>query len=95
MAAAARVGDVTTHGGVIVGPGAPTVLIGGMPAAVMGDMHACAIVPTPATPHIPSSPFLIGSTTVLICGKPAIRSTDVCLCGANAAVGCPTVLIGG
>lgn len=95
MAAAARVGDVTTHGGVIVGPGAPTVLIGGMPAAVKGDMHDCPIKPTPATPHIPSSPFLLGSTTVLICGQPAIRSTDVCLCGANAAVGCPTVLIGG
>lgn len=95
MPAAARVGDVTTHGGVIVGPGAPTVLIGGMPAAVMGDLHACAIVPTPVTPHLPSSPFLLGSTTVLICGKPSIRATDVCLCGANAAVGCPTVIIGG
>ena len=95
MAAAVRVGDVTTHGGVVTGPGAPTVMIEGMPAAVMGDMHACAIVPTAATPHIPSSPFLIGSTTVLICGKPAIRVTDICLCGANAAVGCPSVRIGG
>lgn len=95
MAAAVRVGDVTTHGGVVTGPGAATVLIGGMPAAVMGDLHTCAIVSTSVTPHIPSSPFLIGSTTVLICGKPAIRVTDVCLCGANAAVGCPTVVIGG
>ncbi len=95
MAAAVRVGDVTTHGGVVTGPGAATVLIGGMPAAVMGDLHTCAIVSTLVTPHIPSSPFLIGSTTVLICGKPAIRVTDVCLCGANAAVGCSTVVIGG
>ncbi len=93
--AAARTGDATTHGGVITGPGAATVLIGGMPATVMGDMHACPIVPTPASPHLPSSPFLLGSTTVLICGKPAIRITDMCLCGANAVVGCPTVIIGG
>ena len=92
MAAAARVGDVTTHGGVITGPGEPTVLIGGMPAAVMGYLHTCPI-PPPA--HIPSSPFVIGSTTVLIGGKPALRTTDVCGCGAMAAVGCPTVIIGG
>ena len=92
MAAAARVGDVTTHGGVITGPGEPTVLIGGMPAAVMGDLHSCPI-PPPA--HIPSSPFVIGSTTVLIGGKPALRITDVCGCGAMAAAGCPTVIIGG
>lgn len=95
MSAAARLGDLTTHGGVITGPGAATVIIGGMPAAVMGDIHTCAIVPTPSTPHLTSSPFIIGSTTVFICGKPAIRTTDVCLCGTNAAVGCPTVLIGG
>jgi uncharacterized Zn-binding protein involved in type VI secretion len=92
MAAAARVGDVTNHGGVIVGPGVPTVLIGGMPAAVMGDMHAC---PIPPPSHIPSSPFVIGSSTVLIGGKPALRTTDTCGCGAMPAVGCPTVIIGG
>ena len=92
MAAAARVGDLTTHGGVITGPGAPTVLIGGMPAAVASDLHTC---PIPPPPHIPSSPFPMGSTTVLIGGKPALRTTDVCGCGAMAVVGCPTVIIGG
>lgn len=91
MPAAARVGDVTNHGGTIVGPGEATVLIGSMPAAVMGDMHVC---PIPPPPHIPSSPFLLGSTTVLIGGKPAIRVGDTCICGASAAVGEPTVLIG-
>ncbi len=95
MAAAARVGDVTNHGGTIIGPGEPTVLIGGMPAAVMGDNHVCAIVPTVVAPHIPSSPFIMGSTTVLIGGKPALRTTDACLCGAMAAIGCTTVMIGG
>ena len=75
MAAAVRVGDVTTHGGVVVGPGVPTVLIGGMPAAVMGDIHAC---PLPPPSHVPSTPFVIGSMTVLGGGKPALRTTDTC-----------------
>ena len=91
MPPATRVGDITNHGGTVVGPGEATVLIGSMPAAVLGDMHVC---PIPPPPHIPSSPFLLGSTSVLIGGKPAIRVGDTCLCGAGAAVGEPTVLIG-
>ena len=92
MPAAARVGDTTTHGGTITGPGAATVLIGGMPAAVAGDMHVC-VIPPPS--HIPVSAFPMGSATVLLGGKPAIRTTDACICGAMAAVGSPTVMIGG
>lgn len=91
MPAAARVGDLTNHGGTIVGPGAPTVLVGGMPAAVAGDMHVCAL---PPPGHVPTaSAFPAGSATVLIGGKPALRTTDTCLCGAMAAVGAPTVII--
>ena len=50
MPAAARVGDQSIHGGTVVGPGVPTVVIGGMPAAVLiqgrpalraGDSCAC------------------------------------------------------
>ncbi len=93
MPAAARVGDVTNHGGTIVGPGTPTVMVGGQPAAVMTDMHACAI--PPVTPHPPATPFIMGSATVMIGGKPALRTSDACGCGAMAAVGCPTVMIGG
>lgn len=93
MPAAARFGDVTNHGGVIMGPGCATVLIGGMPAAVLGDNHICVIPPN--TGHIPTSPFITGSGTVMIGGKPALRTTDSCVCGAMAAVGCPTVNIGG
>jgi len=93
MAAAVRVGDITNHGGTVVGPGASTVLIGGAPAAVAGDNHACIIPPN--TGHLSSSPFPMGSTTVLIGGKPALRTTDASLCGAMAVVGCSTVIIGG
>jgi uncharacterized Zn-binding protein involved in type VI secretion len=93
MPAAARVTDVTTHGGTIVGPGVATVLIGGMPAAVATDTHVC-VIPPPA--HAPTaSPFPMGSGTVLIGGLPALRTSDTCLCGAGAAVGEPTVMIGG
>ena len=92
MPPAARVGDVSNHGGTITGPGIPTVLIGGMPAAVASDMHACAIPPTAHQPTV--SAFPMGSTTVLIGGKPALRVGDVCICGASAAVGAPTVLLG-
>lgn len=93
MAAAARVGDTTNHGGTIVGPGCATVMIGGMPASVMGDNHVCVIPPN--TGHITSSPFPMGSATVMFGGKPAIRTTDSCICGAMAAVGCVTVNVGG
>lgn len=92
MPAAARMGDTTTHGGTIMGPGIPTVLIKGKPAGVMGDNHVCSI---PANaPHPNPSPFIIGSTTVLIGGKPALRAGDSCVCGASPAVGEPTVMIG-
>jgi len=92
MAFAARVGDVTTHGGTIVGPGNATVLIAGMPAAVAGDMHVCSLPPTGHQPT--ASPFTGGSATVLIGGMPAVRTTDSCACGAMAAVGAPTVSVG-
>ena len=93
MPAAVRLGDTSTHGGTVTGPGIATVLIGGMPAAVATDMHTCAIPPSAAHP-LTVTPFPLGSVTVLIGGKPALRTTDPCLCGAMAAVGEPTVMIG-
>ena len=92
MGAAARVTDVTTHGGTIIGPGVATVMIGGMPAAVATDTHVCALPPPGHAPT--SSPFPMGSLTVTIGGKPALRTDDVCACGAAAALGEPTVMIG-
>ena len=91
MPPAARVGDPTVHGGAVVGPGVSTVLVGGMPAAVLGDLHAC---PIPPPGHIPSTPFTMGSATVLIGGRPALRVGDPAACGATVPVGAPTVMIG-
>jgi uncharacterized Zn-binding protein involved in type VI secretion len=91
MPAAARVGDPSTHGGVLSGLGVSTVLIGHLPASVAGDTHTCGIPP----PHPTVTPFPAGSSTVFIGGRPALRITDVCGCGATAATGEPTVSIGG
>jgi uncharacterized Zn-binding protein involved in type VI secretion len=88
---AARLGDPTGHPGIIAGPGVPTVLIGGMPASVVGDMHTCAF-PPPAV-H-PPTPMALGSFTVLIGGRPAVRLGDIAGCGAPVIVGLPTVEIG-
>lgn len=92
MPSAARVTDMTNHGGTITGPGVATVLIGGKPAAVAGDIHICSLPPNAHQPTV--SPFPAGSTTVMINGRPALRTTDACICGAMAIVGDPTVLIG-
>lgn len=92
MPPAARTGDTSNHGGTVTGPGVATVLIGGRPAAVAGDLHVCALPPNAHQPT--ASPFPAGSGTVLIGGRPAVRTTDACLCGAMALLGEPTVLIG-
>jgi len=96
MPPAARVGDMHTcpmfngpvpHvGGPITGPGAPTVLIGGMPAARVTDLAVCAG---------PPDVTIVGSTTVLIHGQPAARMGDSTAHGGVVVGGCPTVLIGG
>lgn len=72
-------------GGPISGPGCPTVLIGGMPAAVMGDM--CTCVGPPDT-------IMMGSTGVFIGGKPAARQGDPTMHGGQIAIGMLTVMIG-
>jgi uncharacterized Zn-binding protein involved in type VI secretion len=78
---------------VITGPGVPLVLIGGMPAAVVGDLHACSMPPL-AGPH-PPTPIVMGSMTVLIGGRPAARMGDMAGCGAPIIMGSPLVEIGG
>lgn len=95
MPAAARVGDIHTcpmvtgtvpHvGGPVLPPGCPTVLIGGMPAARVGDMLVCAG---------PPDVIAAGSGTVMIGGMPAARMGDSTAHGGVIVVGCPTVIIG-
>ena len=101
-APAARVGDMTAHGGTIAPPGCLTVLIGKKPAARAGDMQTCPMQdpmppPAPPKPHV-GGPILKGSATVIIGGQPAAVMGDL-VSGAAAVgpitMGSPTVLIGG
>ena len=94
MPFAARITDPTSHGGTVVGPGVPTVLVGGAPAAVLGDATACPGQWAPRVPHGPSA-IIEGSSRVLIGGQPAASESDRTACGAVLLQGCPTVVIGG
>lgn len=92
---AARLGDPTSHGGTIVA-GFPTVLIGGMPAARLSDMHVCPAMNPGPSPHV-GGPISLGSAGVFIGGMPAARVGDMAVCAGppdSIAMGCPTVLIG-
>lgn len=73
-------------GGPIIGPGAATVLIGGMPAALVGDNCICVG---------PPDSIAKGSATVMICGKPAARMGDKTSHGGSILGGLGTVMIGG
>ena len=73
-------------GGPILGPGIPTVLIGNLPAAVVGENCLCVG---------PPDSIVKGSGTVMIGGKPAARMGDTTAHGGSIAIGFPTVQIGG
>ncbi len=79
-------GPVPHVGGPITGPCVPTVLIGGLPAAIAGDM--CVCVGPPDT-------IVKGSGTVFIGGRPAARMGDTTAHGGVIVQGLPTVMIGG
>jgi uncharacterized Zn-binding protein involved in type VI secretion len=96
MPSAARIADMHTcplsngpvpHvGGPITGPSVPNVLIGSMPAAVVGDLLVCVG---------PPDVIVMGSLTVLIGGRPAARQGDMTAHGGVIVGGLPTVQIGG
>lgn len=79
-------GVVPHVGGPIIGPGAPTVLIGSLPAAIMGDSCTCVG---------PPDSIVKGSATVMITNKPAARLGDTTSHGGSIVLGQPTVMIGG
>jgi uncharacterized Zn-binding protein involved in type VI secretion len=94
MPAAARVGDehrchetepVAHGGGAILGPGCPTVLLGGENAARAGDRALCA-----GGAH---DVIVTGEPTVVIGGQPAARVGDA-TDGGHVATGLATVIIG-
>lgn len=101
MPEAARIGDFHKCEKVNEGPNTPhvggpifmkepqparTVIIGKLPAAVVGDMCVCA--GPPATINK-------GSASVFICGKAAARKNDASDHLGSIKTGCNSVLIGG
>jgi uncharacterized Zn-binding protein involved in type VI secretion len=78
-------GVVPHVGGPVLPPGGIPVLIGGLPAARVGDMCVCVG---------PPDVIALGSFTVLIGGMPAARMGDLTAHGGTIVLGCPTVLIG-
>ena len=97
MPPAARVGDmhvcpmatpgtppIPHVGGPILPPGVPTVLIAKMPAATLGSMCTCVG---------PPDSIVMGSTKVMIGGKPAARLGDSTAHGGSIVAGAPTVMI--
>ncbi|MCJ2011866.1 PAAR domain-containing protein [Methylobacterium sp. J-076] len=78
-------GIVPHVGGPIIAPCCPTVLIGGLPAARVGDMANCTG---------PTDSIAMGSPTVQISGQMAARIGDPTVHGGVIVAGLPTVLIG-
>ena len=98
MPPAARIGDmhicpmvtpgtppIPHVGGPVMPPGVPTVMIAKMPAATLGDM--CMSTGPPDS-------IAMGSTKVMIKGKPAARVGDNTAHGGTiTGPGAPTVMI--
>lgn len=95
---AARVGDmhvcpmvtpgvppIPHVGGPVLPPGGLTVLIGGMPAARVGDMCLCVG---------PPDVVAMGAFTVLISNMPAAQMGSLTAHGGTIVMGCPTVMVG-
>jgi uncharacterized Zn-binding protein involved in type VI secretion len=94
MPPAARITDMHTcpmfdgpkpHvGGPILPPGVPNVLIGGLPAAVVGNPCTCVG---------PPDAIVKGSMKVMIGGRPAARMGDQTAHGGVIVAGYPLVMI--
>lgn len=78
-------GIIPHVGGPVLPPGAPTVLIGGLPAARVGDMCVCVG---------PPDVIVTGAFTVLISGMPAAHLGSMTAHGGSIVMGNPTVMVG-
>jgi uncharacterized Zn-binding protein involved in type VI secretion len=85
MHVCALVTGIVPHVGGPIALGAPNVLIGGLPAARVGDLAVCVG---------PPDLIALGSFTVLIGGAPAARMGDLTAHGGTIVLGMPTVLVG-
>jgi len=76
----ARMGDISSHGGMII-TGAVRTMVNGRPVARMGDFHVCPIQGHGVTP------IITGSLDTFTEGKPNARIGDITGCGAVIVIG--------
>ena len=69
----ARLGDLSSHFGVII-TAAMRTYVNGRPAARLGDLHLC--------PFHGITPIVTGDTDTIIEGQPSARIGDLTACGA-------------
>lgn len=81
----ARLGDISSHGGVII-TGASLTFDNGMPVARMGDLHVCPI------PGHGVTPIVTGSPNTITEGLPNARIGDITACGAIIVTGSPDTI---
>ena len=79
-------GIVPHVGGPIIGPGVPNVLIGGLPASVVGDQAICVG---------PPDTVLMGANNVLVSNRPLSLTISSTLShgGSKIVMGCFTVMV--
>jgi uncharacterized Zn-binding protein involved in type VI secretion len=76
----ARLGDISSHGGVII-TGAMQTVVNGRPVARMGDLHSCPI------PGHGVTSIVSGGLNTVTEGIPNARIGDVTACGAVIVTG--------
>lgn len=84
----ARLGDFSTHGGVLIPPVAKSVLTNDRPTAHLGTLHACPI------PFHGVTPIVSLKTDVLVEGKPIATIGAKAGCGAVVVTGSGDVRAG-
>lgn len=87
---AGLVGISEVNGGIVTGPGAPTVIINGSTCATIGDDVSAHGLP----PH-DAATIVTGSSTVLAMGKAVARVSDLASCDDPIETGSANVLVGG
>ena len=83
-AAVARVGVDNVGGGLILGPGAPTIKVNGSTVSVLGD----AVASHGSGPHAAAT-IITASGSVNAEGKAVVRVGDLASCGHTVATGSP------
>jgi len=79
MAAAAPITSPCEHGGTILAPSMPTVIVGEMPAAGLASFHVCPSFTGPV-PHVGGPVIAAIAATVIVGEVPHAVEGDMAIC---------------